>query len=99
MNLTTVPETKKQQDRYLSRSILKAQMVKRIDPVISASKTIPLPIDSCLSQLTNEGGAVAATGKSGSVLVADPFCDQPPRLEYICTGENIAPVIFEAQRG
>ncbi len=31
--------------------------------------------------------------------VVDPFCDQPPRPEYICSRENIAPVVLAAQGG
>lgn len=90
-----------------------------------------VPSDSCLSQLTDDGGIVTATGKPGSVIVFDcnimhgsngnitpyprsnaffvynaisnrvvePFCDQPPRPEYICSRENIAPVIVEAEGG
>lgn len=90
-----------------------------------------VPSDSCLSQLTDEGGIVTVTGKPGSVIVFDcntmhgsngnitpyprsnaffvynaisnrvvePFCDQAPRPEYICSRENIAPVIVEAEGG
>ncbi len=31
--------------------------------------------------------------------VVQPFCDQPPRPEYICAREDIAPVVLTAQRG
>ncbi len=90
-----------------------------------------VPSDRCLSQLTDVGGIVTATGKPGSVIVfdcntmhgsngnitpyprsnaffvynaisnrvVDPFCDQPPRPEYICSRENIAPVVVEAEGG
>tara|TARA_R110000787_G_scaffold16735_3_gene52500 strand:+ start:9282 stop:10217 length:936 start_codon:yes stop_codon:yes gene_type:complete len=90
-----------------------------------------VPSDRCLSQLTDVGGIVTATGKPGSVIVFDcntmhgsngnitpyprsnaffvynaisnrvvePFCDQPPRPEYICSRENIAPVVVEAEGG
>ncbi len=90
-----------------------------------------VPSDNCISQLTDEGGIVTVTGKPGSVIVFDcntmhgsngnitpyprsnaffvynaisnrvvePFCDQPPRPEYICTRASITPVIFAAERG
>ena len=90
-----------------------------------------VPSDHCLSQLTDQGGIVTATGKPGSVVVFDcntmhgsngnitpyprsnaffvynaisnrvvaPFCDQPPRPEYICARETIDPVIVAARGG
>jgi ectoine hydroxylase len=56
MKSATVSEMKMQQDRYPSRGALKAQLVKRIDPVIYAAETTTAPIDRKLVDEYQENG-------------------------------------------